>query len=98
MPWAQDWRRGKHFAAMFYTFGVHLGAYWTFWGSFWCHFGAMLVSFRCHFDVIFHSWSASGPSLGLEIAFQFFLSTSGTILGPIFGSFGDLQEPLTPPD
>ena len=87
MPWAQDWRRGKHFAAMFYTFGVHLGAYWTFWGSFWCHF-----------DDIFHSWSASGPSLGLEIAFSIFLITFGTILGSIFGSFGDLQEPLAPPD
>ena len=62
----------KHFASMFDAFGAHLGAYWTFRGSFWCHFGVMLVSFRCHFDVIFHSWSASGPSLGLEITFQFF--------------------------
>ena len=34
----------KHFASMFDTFGVHLGAYWTFWGAFWCRCGVILVS------------------------------------------------------
>ena len=92
----------KHFASMFDTFGVHLGANWTFWGSFWYHFGVILVSCWCHFGVILMSWFTPGVPpgrlLGLRSLFNFFLITFGTILGHILGSFGGLPEPLTPSD
>ena len=79
----------KHFASMFDTFGVHLGAYWTFWDSFWCHFGVILVSCWCHLGAILMSFFTLGVPpgrlLGLRSLFNFFLITCGTIWGPIFG-------------
>ena len=66
----------KHFASMFDTFGVHLGANWRFWGSFWYHFGVILVSCWCHFGVILMSWFTPGVPpgrlLGLRSLFNFF--------------------------
>ena len=69
---------------------IHLVYIWGPIGRSRVQFGVILMSF-------FTLGVPPGRLLGLRSLFNL-LITFGTILGPIFGSFGDLQEPLTPPD